>query len=356
MNFELKLSNTQKKAIAKQIKKARNKGCRHELERLAGILAFADGVSACDLAKAYRVTIETVKSWIYKYLCCGVKGLSNKKRPGRPAKLTKKQRKELAKIIEGGPEKAGFPGNCWRSPMIQFLIQERWGIIYNVNYLSELLKNMGFSYQKARFVADKRDEEAREMWLRETWPEILEKARQKNSYLLFGDECSFPQWGTLSYTWAPTGEQPTIKTCGKRKGYKVFGLIDYFTGRLFSKGIEGKLNGESYVDFLKDVLARKRKHIILIEDGAPYHRSKLVKAFISENKDRITTYKLPSYSPDLNPIEMLWKKIKEKGTHLHFFPTFESLVNKVDATLEIFEHSPKEVLALFGKYQEKNAI
>ena len=54
--------------------------------------------------------------------------------------------------------------------------------------------------------------------------------------LLFGDEASFAQWGSLSYTWAPRGQQPLVLTCGRRKAYKVFGLIDYFTGRLFTHG------------------------------------------------------------------------------------------------------------------------
>ena len=94
---------------------------------------------------------------------------------------------------------------------------------------------MGFSYQKAKFVSDHLNEDKRNQWLTKTWPEILALAKKHNAYLLFGDEASFPQWGTLSYTWARRGQQPTIKTAGKRKGYKVFGLIDYFTGRFFYK-------------------------------------------------------------------------------------------------------------------------
>ena len=100
--------------------------------------------------------------------------------------------------------------------------------------------------------------------------------------------------------------RPTAKTDGKRKGYKVFRLIDYFTGNSFSKGHEGKLNGEAYVEFLKNVLSKTRKHIILIQDGASYHKSKVVKEFFLEHSSRITVYEFPSYSPDFNPIEKLW--------------------------------------------------
>ena len=68
----------------------------------------------------------------------------------------------------------------------------------------------------------------------------------------------------------------------------------------------------------------------------------------SHRKD--TVYQLPSYSPDYNPIEKLWKKIKEKDIHLHYFPTFEALINKVEEALIRFKDLKNEILSLFGFY------
>jgi len=56
---------------------------------------------------------------------------------------------------------------------------------------------------------------------------------------------------SLTYTWAKRGQQPVVKTSGTLRGYKVFGLIDYFTGRFFCKGHDkGRLNSESYEVFM----------------------------------------------------------------------------------------------------------
>ncbi len=265
--------------------------------------------------------------------------------------MTKTQKKELDKLITEGPVKAGFPGACWRSPMIQTLIFKRFGVCYSVHYISQLLKNMGFSYQKAKFTADHKDAEKRQEWLQKKWPEILALARKKNAYILFGDEASFPQWGSLTYTWAKRGQQPVVKTSGIRRGYKVFGLIEYFSGRFFCKGHDkGRLNSESYEAFLTNVLSKTRKHIILIQDGAPYHTSKAMRQFFKKKAYRLTVYNLPSYSPDYNPIEKLWKKIKEKEIHLHHFPTFDSLKNKVEEALLHFKDLQNKVLSLFGFY------
>jgi len=84
---------------------------------------------------------------------------------------------------------------------------------------------------------------------------------------------------------------------------------------------------------LKEVLSKTRKHIILIQDGASYHTTKAMNQFFAQKAHSITVYDLPSYSPDYNPIEKLWKKIMEKEIHLHYFPTFDSLKNKVHEAL-----------------------
>jgi transposase len=77
-----------------------------------------------------------------------------------------------------------------------------------------------------------------------------------------------------------------------------------------------------------------------------------MKQFFAKKAHRITVYELPSYSPDYNPIEKLWKKIKEKEIHLHYFPTFDSPKNKVEEVLLYFKDLKNEVLSLFGFYNK----
>jgi transposase len=137
--------------------------------------------------------------------------------------------------------------------------------------------------------------------------------------LLFGDEVSFAQWGSLSYTWARKGQQPTVKTSGKRKGYKTFGLIDFFTGQFFYQGLEGRFNSVSYIAFVTQLLEQTMALIFLIQDGALSHRQTDPTVF-AQHADRLTVFQLPSYSPDYNPIEYLWRNVKKEATHLTYFP------------------------------------
>ena len=79
-------------------------------------------------------------------------GTPRQKPTGRPPKLSPAQQAALATLIDEGPLQAGLSGACGRSPMIQPLIDDRFGVFDNVFYMIQLLKNLGFSYQKAAFV------------------------------------------------------------------------------------------------------------------------------------------------------------------------------------------------------------
>lgn len=67
----------------------------------------------------------------------------------------------------------------------------------------------------------------------------MKKAEEENSVVLFGDEVSFAMWGSLARTWAPIGEQPTVKTTGIRKGLKMFGTIELKGGKFLISRITG---------------------------------------------------------------------------------------------------------------------
>jgi len=176
--------------------------------------------------------------------------------------------------------------------------------------------------------------------------------------ILFGDEVSFAQWGSLCRTWAPRGKQPLIKTTGIRKGLKMFGAIEFFKGSFHYTETEGKFNGESYISFLKTSVSSYSKPIILIEDGAKYHHSEIVKKYKDEmkGKNKLFTHKLPSYSPDYNPIEKLWKNTKKDATHCKYFPTFDDLRNAVVKTFNKFMEDAAKVICVMKKMRQEAGI
>jgi hypothetical protein len=218
-------------------------------------------------------------------------------------------------LLEAGPLVVGCETACWDAVLIRVLIWREFGVLSNRQDVCTLLHNLGFSFQKARFVSDHLDTVKRLVWLEQKWPTIVRAAKRRRGVSLFEEEASFAQWGSLSYPWARRGQQPEVPTSGKRKGSKVCGAIAYFSGRLFSQGLEGRLNAESYHACLPMILAQTTHHLFLIHAGARYHTSASTQAFLVVHSERMTAEPLPSYSPDDHPIEYLWKKTKKRATH-----------------------------------------
>ena len=297
-----------------------------------------------------------IYGWQKAFLLRGLDSLVYGHGGGRQPKLSPKQKQRLVELIDAGPLIVGCETACWPSVLIRVLSWREFGVLYNCQYVCTLLHNLGFAFQKARFVSDHLDAARRQHWLQQAWPRILRTAQRHKGLILFEDEASFAQWGSLSYTWARRGQQPEVPTSGKRKGYKVFGAIEYFSGRLFYQGIEGRFNSESYQAFLQRIMAQTTEHLFLIHDGARYHTSAATQAFLLAHSDRFTEYPLPSYSPDYNPIEYLWKKTKQRATHNQYFKEFATLTVSVDKALAYFVTHSKEVLGLFGRYCEESGL
>ena len=348
--FKLRLTASTRQKVQQRLRLAFATQNLRLVKRISALLTLAEGYGVAEVAQTYGLGEQTVRDYLHAFVFRGVESLVYKQPPGRRAKLTATQSQELKQWIEEGPLQAGYECGCWSALMVQDLIERRFGVSYHPHYVSTLLRNLGFSFQKARFISDHLNEEKRKEWMAEKWPEILRLAREKKARILFGDEASFAQWGSLSYTWALKGQQPTIKTSGKRKAYKVFGLIDYRSGRFFYQAHTGRFNSQSYQDFLTEVLSQTEEHLMVIQDGARYHTSQAMDKFFEQHSERLTIFQLPSYSPDFNPIEFLWKKLKKRSTHLRHFPEFADLRQKVDEGLLYFAQTPKEITCLMGKY------
>jgi transposase len=323
-----------------------------------------NGESVGDIAELLRVPVRTVYEWIGRFLRERFNWLCGKHYQGRGRKcrLTKAQREDIVRIVDAGPAEEGFDMGVWTSAMIQEVIQRKFGVTYTCRYLCSLLKKWGLSYQKAKFISDKVDEETwreqRKTWKAETWQTILRLAQERGAVILFEDEASFRQWGSLAYTWGIRGKQPATKTCGKRKSLKMFGTIELKGGDFQYMECEGRYNGDTYRTFLDQLLARYACPIILIEDGAPYHHRKDVTAFKETLKaaGRLFAYKLPPYSPDFNPIEKLWRNSKKQATHCKYFPTFEDLRMAVVKAFKTYLEDASNVVCVMKKLRTEAGL
>lgn len=353
LNGRIGIDGESVKALQATLRPAYRAGDLGLVKRIPALLRISRRESAAVLSHELDCSVSSLYDWLKKRVDEGVDRLAVRWRGGRRSKLSKTQKGRWRERLKAGPLAAGLTSACWNAAMIQELIRRELGVLYNVHYVSELLGNLGVSVQKARFVSDHLDAAKRRLWLKDTWPKFLALAQAAKGLVLFGDEARFAQWGSLGYTWPPIGQQPLIKTTGKRKAYKVLGAIDFFSGRLFYQGVTGQLNAATSLRFLKMILRQTRRPVFLVQDGAPYHRAKAVRAFLAQHAKRLIVPQLPSYSPDYHPIEYLWRATKREATHNHYSPEFADWVASVEKTLATLATRPADVRSLFTFYLEQ---
>lgn len=356
MKFRIHFSATTMRQLRTLWKRAYDRGDKRLVRRTSALLAYGHGQELAHIAADLAVSEETVYAWLRAFVVEGGVALESRSAPGRPGRLSKEQKRRLRRLLKKGPLAYGLTTGCWSSLLVQQLILKEFGVLYNRHYVCALLKDLGFSYQKAKFVSDHLDPAARRQWLEQTWPCLLRQVQAKNGLLLFVDEASFPQWGSLSYTWALRGHQPEVPTSGKRKAYKVFGAVEALSGRLFYQGLEGRFTSETYQQFLRQLLQQTCQPLFIIHDGAKYHTSKSTQAFFHTHRRRLTGCPLPSYSPDFNPIEHLWQAVKKQATHNKYFPTFVAVIDSVETALRFLRRHRKQVRQILGDYAQAEDI
>lgn len=149
--------------------------------------------------------------------------------------------------------------------------------------------------------------------------------------LRFGDETAFNLEPNVPYGWIKIGEQRGIPS---RKGgnLNVFGLVN-FIGELTSFQSTQSINSERVIECLDDFCSSIKKKTVVVLDNAPWHVSKVVEQKIKEweNKGLFIFY-LPTYSPHLNIIETLWRKMKLewlKPEHFENKETLHAAINNI---------------------------
>lgn len=155
------------------------------------------------------------------------------------------------------------------------------------------------------------------------------------------DEVHFQRHSTLIRMWAPKGQQPRVLSASTREKVGFFGALDLKTGCLLTKEAS-VFNGETFGDFIGHLLQHTHEKLYLILDNASYHRAKALKDFFIQNQNRIVRVFLPPYSPELNPIERVWRITRRQVTHNRYFESIHALKTAL--------------LSNFAKWVEANAV
>lgn len=147
--------------------------------------------------------------------------------------------------------------------------------------------------------------------------------------------------------WVPPEiKDPVLLHAPTRKSVGYFGAVRLRDGKLFTMREEHKFDGQSFWEFL--IALRRRalasgRRVVLICDNARYHHATLHKEWREVNHKRFALHFLPPYSPELNPIERIWKLVRRLRIHNQHFPLLDDLLFEVEDQFHQWRH-PNETL------------
>ena len=317
-----------------------------EAMRFEAVRRVLAGETQRSVAGSIGVTFQTVCKWMRLYDEGGEAALKASKAPGPERKLTEKQFARIRKIIIGkDPRQLNFGVALWSLPVVKDLIEKLFNITVHAATVSRYLHLLGLTPQKPTRRAYQRDDTACERWMREEFPAIAKRAKERKATILFADETGVHEEHGVGTTWAECGKTPEVRVSGTRRRINVISAISP-RGKLWFRCYQGNLTANRFVEFLKDLLSDVRGKIVLIVDQHPAHKAACVSRFTADNASRLEMHFLPGYAPDLNPDEHVWSLLKGRFKRApvqagqDFFGLVQSAMERIAAI-------PSQVRSLF---------
>ena len=194
---------------------------------------------------------------------------------------------------------------------------------------------LGYKWKRARHSL-KRKRNKEEFELKQAQIEDL-KQLEDSGYidLYYGDESHFGLTPNVPYAWQ-LKEKPLLLPAAKGKFLNVVGLMSR-KNDLFFQVLESTFNTDKIIDFMDSFVDQTVKKTVVILDNCPIHKSKKFMAKIQEWKEKdVLFYFLPPYSPELNLIEILWRRIKYNWIPLDDYLCFQNLKERLSFVLNNF--------------------
>ena len=166
----------------------------------------------------------------------------------------------------------------------------------------------------------------------------------------YADEFNVSWLPTLRKMWSPKGQQVMIPTPGQPKRHHGLGAVNYHTGETVV--IIRKRKRRLEVAELLQALVDKHPTgtIYVAWDNASTHQDDEVEAVVRAAAGRLVLLYLPTYSPWLNPIEMLWRHFRREVTHCELFETVKVLIEASYDFFHRYNQTPEKVLSIIGAH------
>lgn len=304
-------------------------------QRAHCLLLHSQGMSVQQLLAVFPVSQKTIYNWMHEWEQWGFPGLYNRPGRGRKPIFDEAQKAQIKQWAQRYPRQL--------KRVVQ-KVQATWNISVSTKTIKRVLKSLRLSWHRfRRSVGGSPDPQ--EYARKRTALEVLKRLDEQAIIdLYYADEAGFSQVPAIPYGWQPVGETLAIpSTPGRQLNVLAF---MHRQGELESYVSSQSITSAVVIACIDAFFCQVDKPTVIVMDQAPIHTSQAMKRKLDEWKQRdVYIFELPSYSPELNLSEILWRFMKYEWMELRAYASWQSLTQQVEDMLRGFG---KEFVINFG--------
>jgi transposase len=304
-------------------------------DRIKTILNLNEGYSFHEISKFLLLDDSTLRSYYAIYSREGIRGLLEFNYVGGLSYLSTKEIEQLDVHLQ--------KKMYLTSKEIAHYIEQKYGVNYTLAGVRGLLEKLDFVYKKTKHLPGKGDLKAQKLF--EKQYHKLKANKGKNDKIYFMDGVHPLHNSMLCNGWIKKGMEKAVKSNTGRDRLNINGACNVEDIEVIIHE-DISVNAQSTIRLFDKMQVHQPKgNLFVIADNAKYYRSILVSAYIKKNS-RIKLIFLPSYSPNLNLIERLWRFYKKKILYDKYYETFQEFKQKTKTFFENIQFYKEELISL----------
>jgi len=259
---------------------------------------------------------------------------------------------ELKKLVEQEPRQAGYPFSTWTCADLGRELAKQDFEKASCETIRVHLHALGYRVLRPVLSIASPDPDYRQKAKR--LEKYQEQAKNGEILLYFQDEIDLNLLPGILRCWTLRGSQRKVMTPGANLKRYGFGAVNYVSGKTIHR-IEEHKNSAGFCAFVQQLMHTVTQSpdyhgqkIVLVVDNFIIHHSQQTMKFLEHYADQLVLFALPTYSPWLNAIELLWKHLRRKVTHNHLFETIVRLVQAVRSFFKALNRTPHRTLQIIG--------
>lgn len=297
-------------------------------------LLASDEFSPTEISRVLFCSRTTVYAVVARFLQEDKAAFDDRKARGPVPLVGKEVDERVERLLEEeSPTEHGWLRSRWSCKLLALELFKERMVVASRETIRRALHRLGFRWRRPRPVPPEKDSEEQIAEKHARLEDVLQMTEAPGSF--FQDETKLETNPKVGFCWMRKGKQRPLRTPGTNRKVWISGALNFHTGRFHWVRGERR-NDELFIKLLEKLrgIYRCHRELHLATDNDGSHTSKRVEKYVEDLGGRIRLHPLPSWSPESNPVELVWWSLHEAVSRNHECEGLDDLVEFAGSYLD----------------------